>query len=127
MEPDASQVRRISPEELIDAAGTAGMVRREAVATSLIWSGLVDTEPQTMSGWHHHGDHDTVAYVLTGTMRIEYGPGGSDAVEVEAGDFLYVPSGVIHREGNPTGETGRVTVFRAGSGPPVINVDGPAG
>lgn len=124
MDPQ-SQVRLISPEELTDAAGTAGMTRKEAVATSTIWSGVVHTEPQTMSGWHHHGDHDTVAYVLAGTVRVEFGSAGSDAVEAHEGDFLYVPGGVVHREGNPDSEPGRLTVFRSGSGPPVINVDGP--
>lgn len=124
MDPQG-QVRLISPEELTDAAGTAGITRKEAVATSAIWSGVAHTEPRTMSGWHHHGDHDTVAYVLAGTVRVEFGSAGSQAVEAREGDFVYVPGGVVHREGNPGSQPGRLAVFRAGSGPPVINVDGP--
>lgn len=125
METPDSSVRRIRPEQLTEAAGTAGMTRREAVATPTMWSGLVETDPESMSGWHHHGEHDTIAYVIAGTVRIEFGPAGSHAVEAGTGDFLHVPAGVVHREGNPTNERGRIAVFRTGSGPPVINVDGP--
>ncbi len=42
------------------------------------------------------------------------------------GDFVFVPKGAIHREGNPTGTDGDVIVVRVGHGPVVINVDGPA-
>ncbi|HEX2358051.1 MAG TPA: hypothetical protein VHI50_16535, partial [Micromonosporaceae bacterium] len=48
------------------------------------------------------------------------------AVRVEAlpGDFLYVPKGAIHREGNPGDQESHLVVVRAGHGPAVINVDG---
>lgn len=118
-------VRRIWPEELDVAAGTKGMLRRQAVASETLWSGLVETDPETMSAWHHHGNHETVAYVVSGTVRVEFGAGGSRVVEGRPGDFLYVPGGTVHREGNPTSEPGTLAVFRTGSGPPVTNVDGP--
>ena len=43
-----------------------------------------------------------------------------------AGDFLHVPKGAIHREGNPGDEESRLVVVGAGHGPAVVNVDGPA-
>jgi uncharacterized RmlC-like cupin family protein len=47
-------------------------------------------------------------------------------VEAGPGDFLHVPKGAIHREGNPGDEESRLVVVRAGHGPAVVNVDGPA-
>ena len=79
-----------------------------------------------VSGWHHHGDYDTSIYVVRGSVRMESGPGGSQVVDAGPGDFLYVPKGAIHREGNPGSEESHLVVVRAGRGPTVVNVDGPA-
>jgi uncharacterized RmlC-like cupin family protein len=64
--------------------------------------------------------------VVDGLLKMESGPGGIEVVEAGPGDFLHVPRGAIHREGNPTDLESRVVVVRAGRGPAVINVDGPA-
>ena len=40
--------------------------------------------------------------------------------------FLFVPKGAVHREGNPGETESHLVVTRAGTGPPVINVEGPA-
>jgi uncharacterized RmlC-like cupin family protein len=71
------------------------------------------------TGWHRHG-------VVGGSLRMESGPGGVHVVEAGPGDFLHVPKGAVHREGNPGDEESRLVVARAGSGPGVVNVDGPA-
>jgi uncharacterized RmlC-like cupin family protein len=104
---------------------TPGMVREQAIAVQGMWAGLVRTEPHMVSGWHHHGDHDTAVYVVDGGVRMEFGPDGREVVEAGPGDFVHVPKGVIHREGNPVGRESQVVVIRAGDGPPTINVDGP--
>jgi uncharacterized RmlC-like cupin family protein len=57
---------------------------------------------------------------------MECGPGGAEVVEAAPGDFVYVPAHAIHREGNPLVEASTLVVVRAGTGDPVINVDGPA-
>ena len=57
---------------------------------------------------------------------MESGPGGAEVVEAGPGDFLHVPKGAIHREANPGDEESHIIVVRAGRGPAVINVDGPA-
>jgi uncharacterized RmlC-like cupin family protein len=119
-------VLRISPPQRVTADPTPGMVREQAVAVEGVWSGLVRTEPHMASGWHHHGDYDTTIFVLSGRMRMECGPGGTVVVEAEAGDFLFVPKGAVHRESNPADEEGQLVVVRAGHGPPTVNMDGPA-
>lgn len=117
---------RIGPEQRTEGQVTTGMMREEAVALDGMWAGLVRTDAHMISGWHHHGDYDTAIYVLKGRIRLECGPGGEAVVEGGPGDFLHVPKGAIHREGNPSDEDGEAIVVRAGQGAPVTNVDGPA-
>lgn len=78
-----------------------------------------------MSGWHHHDAWDTYAYVVSGKLRLEFGPNGSKAAEAGPGDFLHVPAHIVHREGNPSAQVADVIVFRVGSGEIVVNVGGP--
>lgn len=107
------------------ADATSGMVREQAVAGEGVWAGLVRTAPGRPSGWHHHGEYNTYFYVQSAKVRMEFGPGGAKAVEAGPGDFVHVPKGVIHREVNPADEEGAVILVRVGSGPPVVNVEGP--
>jgi len=102
------------------------MTRHVALHAPGMWSGRVDTEPHAVSGWHHHGDHGTTPYVVSGRMRLESGPGGAVVVEAGPGDFLHVPAGAVHRESNPSDEIARAVVVRCGTGEPTTNVDGPA-
>jgi len=102
------------------------MVREEAIVVDGLWAGVATTDAGMTSGWHHHGEYDTSIYVSSGSLRMESGPGGANVIEAGAGDFLFVPKGSIHREGNPGDAESHLVVVRAGTGPPVINVDGPA-
>jgi uncharacterized RmlC-like cupin family protein len=118
--------RRVGDQELTAADPTPGMTRRLGLRTAGMWSGTVDTEPGMTTGWHHHGEHDTTLYVVSGRFRLESGPGGQVVVEGGAGDFLHVPAGAIHRESNPGDAPSRAVVVRCGTGEPTTNVDGPA-
>jgi uncharacterized RmlC-like cupin family protein len=122
---DDSGLRLVRPAERLPGQPTPGMHREQALATERLWAGHVTTEAGAVSGWHHHGAYETSIYVLAGTMRMESGPGGAQVLDGEAGDFLYVPPGAIHRESNPSDEASAVVVVRSGEGEPVINVDGP--
>lgn len=102
------------------------MIRERAIEVDGLWAGLVRTAPGMTSGWHHHGDYETSIYVSRGTLRMESGPGGADVIEAAAGDFLHIPKGAIHREGNRGAEESHLVVVRAGTGIPTVNVDGPA-
>ena len=107
------------------ALQTAGVLREQAFSTDDVWIGIVTTEPGAMSAWHHHGDHDTYAYVVSGLKRIEYGPGGTASLVARPDDFIHLPKGLMHREGNPSEEVSYSIAFRLGSGPETINVEGP--
>ena len=119
-------VRRVGADELTAADPTPGMRRELAFTAPGLWAGLVHTDPGAASGWHHHGDHETSLYVVTGRMRIEFGAAGAESVVAGPGEFLHVPAHTVHRELNPDDETSTAVIARAGeNGPPTVNVDGP--
>src|SRR5512145_939010 len=118
-------VRLVKPTQRSQGTFTPGMVREQAVATDEMWAGFVTTEAGMVSGWHHHGEYQTAIYVLSGSMRMEFGPGGEQVLDAGPGDFLYVPPHVVHREGNPSEEPGTAVVVRSGKGEVVTNVEGP--
>ena len=96
------------------------MARQQAVATDGTWAGFVRTEAGMVSGWHHHGEYETVIYVLSGALKMEFGPNGSNTVEAGPGDFVYVPKGAVHRESNPYTVPADIIVVRAGSEEPHV-------
>jgi uncharacterized RmlC-like cupin family protein len=118
-------VRLVRPDERTEGPATAGMIREEAIATEALWAGLVRTAPGMVSGWHHHGRFESVIYVTTGALVMEFGPGGRETLEARPGDFVYVDPGAVHRESNPTRDESHIIVVRSGVGTPVFNVDGP--
>ncbi len=119
-------VSLVRPGERIEGDPTPGMTREQALSIEGMWAGLVTTEAGMTSGWHHHGNYDTSIYVIDGALRMESGSNGEAVVIAGPGDFLHVPKGAVHRESNPGDTQSRIVVVRAGDGPPVINVEGPA-
>jgi uncharacterized RmlC-like cupin family protein len=118
-------IQLVTPAERTEGPATPGMDRQQAFASSGLWAGFVRTNAGMVSGWHHHGDYESVIYVVAGVLRMESGPGGREVVEAHAGDFIRVPKGVVHREGNPTAQPADIVVFRAGHGESNVNVAGP--
>lgn len=108
-----------------DATYTPGIERRQAPAGGDAQAFIARTASGKVSGWHHHADTVTLGYVISGRIRFEFGPGGKQVVEAGPGDFFRVPPRVVHREGNPSDTEQVLAAFRIGSGPTVVNVDGP--
>jgi uncharacterized RmlC-like cupin family protein len=113
-------------ERKTETGQTSGMVRVEAFHTDGIWAGVAHTAPNALSGWHHHGEHESTIFVVSGHLRIECGPGGRTVLDAGPGDFLLIPAREIHREGNPSDQPSEIVVVRAGQGEVVVNVDRPA-
>jgi uncharacterized RmlC-like cupin family protein len=122
-----ASVRRVRPGDrsTLDPKQTPGMHREQAAVGDGSWAGVVRTEPGMVSGWHHHGDYESYIYMVKGTFRMEFGPGGRDAFEAGPDDYIVVPRGAIHRESNPGTEPSFAAVIRVGTGDPVFNVDDP--
>ena len=118
---------RVGERSSEDTAQTAGMHREVAYLREGAWVGVVHTEAGATSGWHHHGDYDTYVYLASGAQLVEYGGGGHERLEAGPGDVIHVGKGVVHRESNPSAGETETFVVRVGSGPLVVNVDGPDG
>ena len=89
------------------------------------WIGVLELAPGAASGWHHHGDWDSFAYVIDGVLRWEYGPGGSASLEIAAGDVGRMPARLVHRDVSASDVSLRLVLFRTGQGELTIDVPGP--
>jgi uncharacterized RmlC-like cupin family protein len=126
---EQQRIRVIRPDQLQSPpeAQTVGMTRHLAVATEEALVGLVRTAPDMVSGWHHHGEYETYAYVVSGSGTFEFGSTGSETIDAGPGDFIHIPAQLVHRESNPGGEESLMVLFRMGHGEPLFNVEGPQG
>lgn len=115
----------VRPHQAIPAPASPGMERRQLYEGDGRWAGWIRTDAGTAGGWHHHGANDSYIYILSGALTIDYGPDGSESVEASAGDFIFNPANLVHRETtSPAGDV-EAFVVRVGSGPHLVNVDGP--
>ena len=73
------------------AEQSGGMQRGQAFAHDEVWAGFAVFPGGASTGWHHHGDYATYAYITGGRLRVEFGPEGSELAEVGEGDFIYTP------------------------------------
>ncbi len=109
-----------------DRAATPGMHRQLAYDRDGAWVGVVHTESGATSGWHHHGDWDTYVYIASGAQRVEFGSDGQQTLLAGPGDVIHVGKGIVHRESNPAPDVTETFVVRVGTGPLVVNADGPS-
>jgi uncharacterized RmlC-like cupin family protein len=99
-------VRVVRANQLDDStAQTAGMRRRAAITADRagaknLWAGTVTIDANAKTGPHHHGDLESVIYVVNGVARLRWGDRLEFVAEAEAGDFIYVPPYVPHQEIN---------------------------
>ncbi len=122
---DQVSIFKSQSQERSLTAQTSGMTREQLVSTPDSWVGMVRTSPGSLSGWHHHGEYDTYVYIISGAIRFEYGPAGSETCDAVSGDVAHVPKHLVHRESNPGNEDGAAFVVRVGTGEPVFNVESP--
>jgi uncharacterized RmlC-like cupin family protein len=108
---------------------TPGMQRRAAVTTeqtgaTKLWAGTVTIAPNAKTGAHHHGDLESVIYVVNGVARLRWGEHLEFVAEAEAGDFIYVPPFVPHQEINASEDLQLHCVLtRSGQQGLVVNLD----
>ena len=98
---------RVIPAGSLDpnTAQTPGMDRKAAinfarVGAQKIWAGTVSIEPNAKTGVHHHGDLESVIYVVRGRARMRWGERLQFTAEAGPGDFIFVPPYVPHQEIN---------------------------
>lgn len=108
---------------------TPGMTRAAAIThavagASKLWAGTVVVEPDAKSGAHHHGELETVLYIVKGRARFRWGEQLEYFAEAGPGDFIYVPPYVPHQEINASPEMPvEAVVVRSGQEPVVVNLN----
>jgi uncharacterized RmlC-like cupin family protein len=122
-------IRIVSSAEFdAGTAQTPGSVRLAAIAPqsgiqSVLWGGLFEVKPAARTGIHHHGEQETIAYVLSGVCEVRWGARGEYSARAKAGDFIHVPAFLLHMEVNPSdSESFYWVVVRSTSTPIVVNL-----
>jgi uncharacterized RmlC-like cupin family protein len=103
----------------------AAAITRAATGATKLWAGTVTVNPHAKTGPHHHGELETVLYIVRGRARMRWGAQLEYAGIAEAGDFIYVPPFVPHQEINAGTEVCEAVVVRSGQDPIVVNLDLP--
>jgi len=108
---------------------TPGMTRAAAISyasagAQKLWAGTVVVEPNAKTGAHHHGELETVLYIVRGRARFRWGENLEFVDEAGPGDFIFVPPFVPHQEINARpDEPVEAVVVRSGQDPIVVNLD----
>jgi uncharacterized RmlC-like cupin family protein len=103
------------------------MVRAEAISGDSVgaehlWMGKAVAPAGKVSGVHHHAEGESAIYVLRGRVTLFYGEGLRERLEIEAGDYLFVPAWAIHAEGNLSAEDAEALVVRSTPEAIVVNL-----
>lgn len=123
---------RVIPGDQLDpttAGQTPGMNRATAInfaraGAQKIWAGTVHIHANAKTGAHHHGDLESVIYVVKGKARMRWGNNLEFVAEAGPGDFIFVPPYVPHQEINASSdETLECVLVRSGQDPVVVNLD----
>jgi len=123
-------VKILHSDELdLNTPQTSGMARAAAIThatagASKLWAGTMVVQPDAKTGPHHHGELETVLYVVKGRIRMRWGDQLELSEEARPGDFIYVPPYVPHQEINASpNEICEAVVVRDGQDPIVVNLD----
>ena len=122
---------RVIPGHTLDpnTPQTPGMERKAAinfarVGAQKIWAGTVSIQANAKTGAHHHGELESVIYVIRGRARMRWGNHLEYVAEAGPGDFIFVPPYVPHQEINAmTDETLECVLVRSDNEAVVVNLD----
>ena len=128
-----AEVRVVRPQERdASTAQTPGMSRAEGVGAKTtdaegLWVGHVTVDKGVRSGPHHHGELESVIYVVRGRARMRWGERLEHVVEAQTGDFVFVPPYLVHQEINVSAEEPvEMIVARSSQENVVVNVSLPS-
>jgi len=64
-------------------------------------------------------------YVIDGEGYVEWGTDEDQRRLARAGEFFWIPAGLVHRDVNPTDDEQDYVLWLTGSEPRTVPVDGP--
>src|ERR1700716_2712081 len=112
-----------------NTAQTPGMSRASAIdharaGAQKLWAGTVTIHPSAKTGAHHHGETESVIYVVKGRARMRWGERLEYMAEAGPGDFIFVPPFVPHQEINASpNEPLECVLVRSDNEAVVVNLD----
>jgi uncharacterized RmlC-like cupin family protein len=112
-----------------NTAQTPGMQRAAAinaarVGAQKIWAGTVRIDANAKTGAHHHGELESVIYIVSGQARMRWGEKLQYVAQAGPGDFIFVPPFVPHQEINAsTNEPLQCVLVRSDNEAVVVNLD----
>jgi uncharacterized RmlC-like cupin family protein len=115
-----------------DTPQTPGMSRAAAInfaraGAQKLWAGTVTIHANARTGAHHHGELESVIYVVRGRARMRWGERLEYVAEAGPGDFIFVPPFVPHQEINASSdEPLECVLVRSDQEAVVVNLDIPA-
>src|SRR5256885_12202012 len=100
--------------DLKKGESTPGIFREKAFQSSNALVSRTRLERGAVSGWHHHGTHELYGFLVSGQLRLEYGPKGADAAVLGPRGILHVPPRPVHPDGEPdcAHDLGHVYILR---------------
>jgi uncharacterized RmlC-like cupin family protein len=122
---------RVIPSNSLDGntPQTPGMDRKAAInfaraGAQKLWAGTVAIAPNAKTGAHHHGELESVIYVVRGKARMRWGERLEFSAEAGPGDFIFVPPYVPHQEINASpDEPLECVLVRSDNEAVVVNLD----
>jgi len=94
-----------APQRSCDTPETLGMNREVAISGSRtgsrsLWAGTNRIEGGSQTGPHHHGDLESIIFVVYGNALMRWGDRLEFITKAGPGDFLQVPAWLPHQELN---------------------------
>ena len=129
----AARLRVIKPGDLVQDEASGAMTRAVACSTELtgsekLWAGTSELGPGASSAAHHHGEAESVIYMVSGHARFYFGAALDGVKEAGPGDFVWIPPHSIHVEMNLSKtKPVQMVVVRSTQEALVFNIDHPKG
>ncbi|MFF2554825.1 cupin domain-containing protein [Nocardia sp. NPDC058058] len=102
----------------------AAAIDAARVGAQKLWAGTVTIHPDAKTGAHHHGELESVIYIVRGRARMRWGEQLEFVAEAGPGDFIFVPPYVPHQEINASSdEPLECVLVRSDSEAVVVNLD----
>src|SRR5262245_39494002 len=103
MEPTSQTCVVVRPgERVVTAQGLENFagISTESAGAQGICLHLITIPPGGRAHAHLHADHETALYIASGCVGMWYGPELEQYLEVQVGDFLYIPANMPHQPFN---------------------------
>ena len=114
-------MRVVRGSEARNSAPVPGLVEFAMGAdagTQGVWLARITAAPGSgISPVHHHRESEALVHVLSGTLTFFQGPELRERIDLEAGDFLFIPPWTIHAEANLGDRPAEIVMARSTAKP----------